>query len=131
MASHVCHLVGAHFRPPAKAILAALPSGCALRVVPEPDNPYDENALRIEVASADIPATQHSKLGEEASFFGHDLATILAQPYWHLGYIKATEALSLAGPIAITTDNDPAGLPAILQFDSSGKPLVTFDLPET
>jgi hypothetical protein len=127
-------LVGMHFRPPAKAILSVLPSNCPLYVVPEPDNPYDANALQVFVRSADIPESQHSELselGNASALFGTSLAEILAQERWHLGYVKATEAVHIAPRIAQAFELQTyiEFMPATLAFDSAGKPLVAMELP--
>jgi hypothetical protein len=124
-----------HFRPPAKAILGVLPANCPLLVVPEPDNAYDANALQVFVPSAAIPQSQHSELDSAASLYGTSLAEILAQERWHLGYVKATEALHLqpricAALLAGQTIDATASYPATLSFDSAGKPLVALELPE-
>lgn len=54
MTTKIGLLVGAHFRPPAKAVLQALPSECPLRVVPEPENPYDAQAMAVFLQIADL-----------------------------------------------------------------------------
>lgn len=132
MTSHSVPLVGAHFRPPAKAILQVLFSGCPLRIVPEPDNPYDANALAVLVATKDIPAGAHEDLASIAAPFGFSLDDILAESEWHLGYIKATEAIWLQPRVLswlMEHINDPADtVPGRLSFDPSGKPLVVVEL---
>lgn len=40
-------IVGSHFVPPAKALLAALPAGTALLLRAEPENPYDSDAILV------------------------------------------------------------------------------------
>ena len=137
MTSHIVPLVGMHFRPPAKAILSVLPSRTPLRVVPEPDNPHDVNALRVEVAREDIPADPGAReaLAAAALPFGFDLPAIDAEATWHLGYIKATEAawlaplLEQANLYATSTEDVRDFLPASLAFDASGKPAVRLELP--
>ncbi len=124
-------LVGMHFRPPAKAILQCLPSACPLLVVPEPTNAYDSNALQVFVRSADIPASQHEELASASMFFGHSLEDILAQERWHLGYIKATEALHIAPRIQslFSHEEGEIAVKVSLSFDATGKPLVSLELP--
>lgn len=125
-------LVGSHFRPPAKQILAALPSGASLRLVPEPENPYDEHAIAVYVEPSEIPESQHAKLDEELPLAGHDLVEILRGEALHLGYVAATGGKPLAG-----TDyagNQEIGelghtigwtqLEATLGFAPDGRPLV-------
>jgi hypothetical protein len=92
MTTHTLPLVGAHFRPPAKAILQVLPAGIELILRAEPTNPYDANAVQVLCASSVIPQEAHEELGVFALGYGYDLAQILAQDEWHVGYVKATEA---------------------------------------
>lgn len=132
MTTHFVPLVGMHFRPPAKAILAVLPARTKLRLVPEPDNPHDPNALRVEVATSDIPNSDAAReqLNSDALPFGFTVEDILGEASWHLGYVKATEALWLAPlvvqALALSDPPDPSRefLPASLVFDASGKPAV-------
>jgi hypothetical protein len=84
-------LVGAHFRPPAKLILAHLPAGTSLVLDPEPDNPYDEHAIRVLVDAGEIPESEYEALTDELPAMGEDLDELLAQPdLIHLGYVAAT-----------------------------------------
>lgn len=142
MATFLAPLVGMHFRPPAKAILAVLPANCPLQVIPEPDNPFDSNALQVMVRSVDIPKGQHEELDNAGRMFGYPLEDILAKEQWHLGYVKATEAIHLQPRIVdwqamqgqyelLPCELLPCELPpcpATLSFDSAGKPLVSLDL---
>jgi len=122
-----CAIVGMHFRPPAKAIMAVLPTGAELRLEREPENQYDVNAVKVLVASAAIPKSQHEDLDLQASGFGHSLEEILAEPFWHLGYIAAKPPKGREG-CALATVISPRlakGEPykAKLVFDSAGLPL--------
>ena len=112
-------VVGAHFRPPAKGILEALPSGCPLRLRPEPDNPFDPNAVMVCVASASVPPTAHERLAQGLPLWGSSLEEFLAQPEWHLGYVPRTRACDLAPSLA---GHDA---PAMLTFGATGPPSVT------
>lgn len=47
-------LVGSHFHPPAATLLAHLPSGFALALRAEPDNPYDPNAVQVVLRPSDL-----------------------------------------------------------------------------
>lgn len=113
-------IVGMHFRPPAKSILQVLHMGCPLHVVPEPENSYDTNALRIEVASADIKEEMHDTLNTLAAGQGFTTEDILAQEYWQLGYIEAKNGSAgmLAPKIAGRT------VSGTLCFDLKGKPMI-------
>ena len=89
-------IVGQYYREregtPARAIFAVLPTGAELILLPEPTNEHDPNAIMVILESTQIPDNQHQKLDELAMGFGHSSSTILAQEFWHLGYIKATDA---------------------------------------
>lgn len=80
-------LVGAHFRPPAKQILAHIPAGAGLSVEAEPDNPYDPGAIRVWIDPGFIPASQYPALETELPNGGTTLEAVLAGgPVW-LGYV--------------------------------------------
>jgi hypothetical protein len=82
-------LVGSHFRPPAKQVLAVLPTGCALALVPEPENPYDEKAIRVMLIPAEtIPVGQVAALATALAGTGFDALDLIgsSEPL-HLGYI--------------------------------------------
>ncbi len=115
-------IVGQFFRPPAKAILGVLPSGCPLTCIPEPDNPYDPNAIQVCVASSAIPQDQLAQLEADAAGFGFSLAEILDQESWHLGYIPKALAAVLAPKLAGRPH------PATLTFTADGKPAVALSL---
>lgn len=135
-------IVGAHFRPPAKAILAVLPSGTALRLRPESDNPYDSNAIQVLCASEVLRALSAEvsrELEGEAMNYGFDLPSLLEPAEWHLGYIPRGLAEGWAVPVATAIGTTMEGgsepghyrdyHPATLSFDSAGKPTVQFTLP--
>jgi len=90
-------LVGSHFRPPAKVLLAHLPAGQLLRLEAEPGNPYDEHAIRVMLRSADIPASQHGSLAESLPSQGFELEQVLAEEEWQIGYVAATGGKPLVG----------------------------------
>ncbi len=82
-------LVGAHFRPPAKQVLACLPSGASLILVPEPENPYDPGALRVEVdVASEVPESQHGLLDESLQGTGFDIRELLdSEEALQIGYV--------------------------------------------
>ena len=85
----IAPIVGAQFRPPAKALLAALPQGTPLRLQAEPDNEYDSLAVAVWLDSEAIPASCHEELKLHLAGYGFDLEQVLTQPSWHLGFIPA------------------------------------------
>jgi hypothetical protein len=116
-------IVGAHFRPPAKAILQTLDGGAPLILRREPENPYDPNAIAVWVTShtlstfADLDA-----LASNLPFFGHELEQVLNQEEWHLGYIPAKEAIHLA---PLFPEEDVEGK---LAFTATGAPAIAFEV---
>ena len=131
MTSHLVPLVGAHYRPPAKALLAHLPTGAKLMLRPEPNNPYDSSAIAVLIDPEQVPSSQHRKLENDALSYGFDLEEILSRDEWHLGYVKATEASWLQGRIlaAMSGETMPGDwYPAALAFDPGGKPLCVVEI---
>src|SRR5712692_3567998 len=94
-------LVGAHFRPPAKAILGVLPNSTPLRLEREPSNDYDPNAIKVLAASSAIPQSQYGELEAQALGFGFDTEAILAQEWHHLVYVAAKPSKGRSGTLAI------------------------------
>lgn len=122
MTTHYAPLRGVFHRgrdgSPAPAIVKVLPGGTPFQIVPEPENPYDSNALRVFVKSSDIPEMVHQRLDEEASGYGASLQDILDRPDWFLGYVaKEVAAIIKADEI----------LGASLTFAADGKPQVRLE----
>lgn len=122
MTTQLATLRGMHFHPPAKAILQCLPKGAALRVVPEPHNEYDANALAIWVDSATIPQSEFDTLNTLAIPFGYSASDIIDAGEWLLGYIAREEAEHLVGPVNEALERH--ALRATLAFGGDGKPRV-------
>ena len=125
-------IVGAHFRPPAKAILASLPQGAALSLVPEPENPFDSNAIAVFVEPKEIPPSEHETLAETAQGMGFEIEDILTAQAWHLGYIPKALAAAIVGDFndAIFHEEGASSWPGTLAFDIKGAPQVVFHLPK-
>ena len=113
-----CLIVGAHYRPPAKGILQALPLGHPLVLMPEPDNEHDPHAIRVELVTATLPPGIDADLTALCAGFGFDAALIRERERWHLGYVPRDRAatLSLDGP-----------RPAKLAFAPDGKPTINWE----
>lgn len=100
-------LVGSHFRPPAKALLSALPSGLGLLLVPEPENPYDEDAIAVYLdpqTLAELPEANQELLAEALAGTGFDLPSVLegdeSSAYgscWKLGFVAKSGGKPLQG----------------------------------
>lgn len=123
MPSLTLPIVGAHFRPPAKAFVQSMAVGQPLALRREPSNPYDENAIQVIVVTAALDPCCHEELDTLARGFGHDLEGILGQEEWHLGYIPKEHAATLAR----TFDEHGKDVVGNFGYDAAGKPTVTFD----
>ena len=125
-------LVGSHFRPPAKAALTSLPAGQELELRPEPENPYDPNAIAVWLDCKTVDRRYDSGLEEALIGSGHDWTEIRSQEMQlHLGYVAATGGKPLAntdypGNSEVLKALEEGGVlgRAKLGFDPSGKPLV-------
>jgi len=138
MTVHTLDLVGAHFRPPAKAIIQALPTSHPLELRPEPSNPYDANAVAVWIDAKTIPDDALEELRYTLPGMGQDIDSLMEQRFWHIGYIPKEHAATLQDPIArrIEAHNVEAsvsgegflldGWPATLSFNGAGKPNVKF-----
>jgi hypothetical protein len=131
-------LVGMHFRPPAKAVLAHLPSGASLILVPEPENPYDEKAIKVLVSPDQVPASQYDGLAADLVGMGLDLDEVLQtksevkEPIW-LGFIADSDGkVCKQRPVptgnrevgALLTESGMDRLVCTLAFEPDGKPVV-------
>ena len=123
-------LVGTHFHPPAKQVLQALRAGVALSLVPEPDNPYDPNAVRVEVVVSETLLIQDFGRFCDAldgtGFDPHDVAS--GHEPMHLGYIPRSGARTAQGgpgteEVLGWLSENPT-LATTLAFDQNGFPCV-------
>lgn len=131
MRTIISPIVGMHFRPPAKWVIAVLPRGCQLRLEPEPENPYDEHAVQVWVEPRAIPASRHAELEQALEGCGMVLDQVLSSGSLMLGYLaseKNTKALApglgeweanvAVGPMLLTGDWQ-----VTLLWGPSGEPL--------
>ena len=137
-------LVGMHFRPPAKLILECLPSGTPLTLRHEPDNPYDEDAVAVEVQLRHIAPSQKARLESDLPAMGWSWEMVeehvaLARPL-QLGYIgagknKEVKALESEGVTHNRVFIDAQAIVPWTQcvitlgFSAGGKPLVVMRAP--
>lgn len=144
-------IVGAHFRPPAKALLACLPAGHPLFLRPEPTNEWDENAVQVVLRTSSLPDLLsepfiRDELERQLSGQGSDVESVLGEAEWHLGYLpkaaKGNSALqewNIGVQLAIhatcgrehSDDMPIEGLQVacLLSFDSAGKPTCIIPWP--
>jgi HIRAN domain len=123
-----CGIVGARYRPPAAGLLGILPSGAALEVRREPENPYDPNALQVLVHCNALATLSEEQLQAAVEGFGFSAAEVALHepPEWHLGYVPRSEASELAGNFDVAGVREVA---ASLTFDLQGRPCVAFVVP--
>lgn len=143
-------LVGTHFHPPAVTLLATLPAGVPLGLCPEPENPYDPDAVLCQLPaefarwlqgqSLEITARLEEALPQQ----GVTLEQLLSTLPCVLGHVgksggkplakAASEAgmPELAGNREILEANggDLAGYSARLAFAPSGSPLIEVEFSE-
>lgn len=136
-------LVGDHFRPPAKLVLAHLPAGAKLGLEPEDNNPYDDEAVRVMLDPGQIPESQFPALEEGLPEMGCTLEQLMSGGPLHLGYVPK----SGGKPLVTAQGSDPglignhevreillsASHQATLSFDPAGKAQIqlTWDDEET
>ena len=140
MPLHHAPLVGAFFRPPAKALLASLPAGHPLELRPEPENPYDPNAVAVWLDTKTLPSEAREELVETLEGTGFDLESMDEQRDFHVGYMAKEQAalhIEALGLLleslkvdSMISGNGPFvdGLEAKLSFTPSGTYQVTFFL---
>lgn len=138
----ICPLVGGHFRPPAKQLIAASPTGLPLAIQPEPENPYDEDAVKVMLDPQDIPVSQHESLEETLPLAGYDLYQVLSGGPVQVGYIAKSGGKPLVklneahGGIyrgnreALEALVEGGRIRSSLRFGPSGEPLVVITTEE-
>lgn len=122
-------LVGAHFRPPAKQVLAHLPAGTELVLQREPENPYDSGAIKVLVdLKYELPEGQRGSLDVALLGTGTDLVELLAaEEPLQLGFIIAPTNKKLghwASNVAVGELMASGLYVARLMFTPEGEPTV-------
>ena len=130
----IVNLVGAFFRPPAKFLLEVLPAGSELLLVPEPENPYDENAIAVYGNAASASDAKLQSIASQLEGCGHGLPDAAEEHNaWkdeqrHLGYVAKDQTASIRR--AAESYNSTAPWHAKLSFSAEGKPQVKVFLEE-
>jgi len=88
-----------HFRPPAKAIMALLPAGQQLILEPEPENPYDEFAVKVLLDHAELTEEHWQELEIPLLNYGMERSELEQEPI-HLGYVARTHSQAMARTLA-------------------------------
>jgi hypothetical protein len=131
-------ITGGFARQGGKVALEHLPSGAELRLEPEPDNPYDQFALRVLVDPEEIPTSQHIHMEDKLEAYGMTIGDLLNNgPIW-IGFVAATGGKPLAkakaaSPILSGNQEFTQGLLACgeaykchLGFTPEGAPTIRF-----
>lgn len=107
MTTHLCLISGQFHRPPARQVLAVLASGTPLELVPEPDNPYDPQAIKVMCDLAGgaldgVLADPSTTAGFEQELLncGMTLEMLVSAGPVQLGYIAASGGKPLARALA-------------------------------
>jgi hypothetical protein len=117
-------IVGAHYRPPAKAILSGISPGTKLFLRAEPSNEFDVNAIQVLLKPQEIIDSDHENLDSELSGYGQEISDLWTQPEWHLGYIPKEVAKVLKESGIISNDVEYEA-EYVLNF--SGKPMISLE----
>ena len=117
-------IVGAHFRPPAKALLSILPTGTALLARPEPENEHDPNAIMVVLLTSSIPHSHAPAIATAVAGYGFSSDDIFEAAEWHVGYIPAKISVFLAPKMG---GQEAQGT---LTFDLAGKPKINLPIGE-
>ncbi len=125
-------IVGAHFRPPAKGLLAILPAGSKLVARREASNAYDANAIMVLWPTSGLNTESGIALAKEdvqnaVQGFGSSAEEVFAQSEWHLGYIPRTEAAILAPKM---DSMELTELDGELTFAATGGAQISYWVPE-
>lgn len=83
-------LVGVHFHPPGKLLLDFLPGEAELVLEPEPENPYDSNAIKVLVRTSQIPEDHYLAMEEIFPSAGTTLEQFLSEELFCLGHVGAS-----------------------------------------
>ena|SRR3974390_2117957 len=108
---HLTRLVGSNFRLAGSLVLSVLPEGQVLVLDPEPENPYDPDAIKVCV---DMTGSEYSKAEEG--------------PIIHLGYIPRsggrTDTYGFGNREVLAVMQEGPNWNAYLTFDPKGDPLI-------
>lgn len=97
MTKYTTLIVGTHFRPPAKQVLAHLASGAQLSLFEDNENPYDAAAIRVMLDPATvIPESEFPSLESELLEVGVTLEQLISGDLIHIGFVPAQDGKPLA-----------------------------------
>lgn len=122
-------LVGSYFRPPATLVLKGLLGGSVVTLVPEPSNPYDENAIAAYACPSDMEQdyAASTELADGLEGMGREIQELLAEPNIHLGYVARTHTAIVREHFGHDYGT-PVG--SRLVWGGDGKPWLELDNPQ-
>jgi len=81
---------------PAVGILSVLPVNFPFYLQREPDNAFDENAVKVLLRTEDLEdSVDMEKLEEAIMPYGFSGAELYQEEFWHIGYISKEFAIHL------------------------------------
>lgn len=130
-------IVGMHFRPPAKHLVAALPLGSPLTLVRDPENSYEQKArtsngtaaaIKVFLPTADLPEVFWTEVEPHLAGCGSSREELLIQPP-HIAFIASKGNESVLCDIANAMDG---GWEATATFarDMAGNAMAKVELEE-
>lgn len=88
-------IVGAHFRPPAKQVLAHCVSGTEVSLEEENDNAYDDAAVRVMLDPKVIPESEYQTMESELLEAGVTIEQLMSGGPLKIGFIPAQDGKPL------------------------------------
>lgn len=118
-ATYMAEIRGMGFHPPAKLLIERLRGGAKLKLVREPENKYDPNAIKAFIEPAGVAAEDRDEaFVEKLAGYGLTVEDFDAAPEWMLGYIGKEFAAQMAEQLSA----EPEAYSAQLCFSGVGKP---------
>ncbi len=116
-------IVGMHFRPPAKAIVAHLPLDTELELRPDPENPYSTTgkAIKVFVNMADLSASFWAAAEADLASQGGEREELVIEPIM-IGFVAEAKNHEAQAEIFDLIEENP--YTALFSRDPAGKPIV-------
>lgn len=127
-------IVGMRFHPPAEGVLQLLGAETPLLLVPEPENPYDEKAVKVLVEAKEmLRGSPSATVADVLAPYGFDYEELERQGRVMLGYLAREDTVAKMGRVAagLASNADVlaafgpslADAGATLAFDMRGAPV--------
>jgi hypothetical protein len=115
---------GEGFRPPAKAIIAALRPGASLQLVREPTNKFDPWAVQVWVKPTAVLEEDRGNLELGLAGYGRTLEEFDEPPAWFIGYVGKEWARELSPAL----EQEGMTYEAKIAFNGKGKPVAEIEV---